>query len=237
MQAFEFTDHRLQLANFFRGNGAVGGHHVQQRCSQRQVCGPSRLIQLVGFVLAHHRIVVFQGDRPFKGGKGRGVDAPSGFHALKQGHFIGACTAIGQQGVANIGQDTQGAGFVQHLVGIGQKLGQRNGLHILNRHVHHMLVATNHRLELAALGVVNFPIAGHHVQQCRSQDQMRCQPEGSLLSVLRLFRRVFELVQQLQVFRCHVHGRAHDMARPAAALTVCVLSWAIKSQGLDMRVD
>ena len=229
MQAFEFADHRLQLANFFRGNGAVGGHHVQQRCSQRQVGGPSGLIQLIGFVLAHHRIVVFQGNRSFKRGKGRGVDAPSGFHALKQGHFIGACTAIGQQGVANIGQDTQGTGFVQHLVGIGQKLGQRNGLHILNRHVHHMLVATDHRLELAALCVVNLSVAGHHVQQCRSQDQMRCQPEGSLLSVLRLFRRVFELVQQPQVLCGHVHGRTLAMPVPAAHLWMGVLRWREKN--------
>ena len=235
LQAFEFADYCLQLANFFRGNGAVGGHHVQQRCCQRQVCGPSRLIQLIGFVLAHHRIVVFQGDRPFKGGKGRGVDAPSGFHALKQGHFISTSTAIGQQGVAHIGQHTQSAGFVQHLVGIGQKLGQRYGLHILNRHVHHVLVATNHRLELAALGIVNFSVAGHHVQQCRGQHQMRCQSEGGFMSLLRLFRRVFELVQQLQVFRRHVHGSAPGMSVPAAALTVCVLLWAFKNQGLNMH--
>ena len=229
MQAFEFADHCLQLANFFRGNGAVGGHHVQQRCCQRQVCGPSRLIQLIGFVLAHHRIVVFQGDRPFKGGKGRGVDAPSGFHALKQGHFIGACTAIGQQGVANIGQDTQGAGFVQHLVGIGQKLGQWNGLHILHRHVHHMLVATDHRLQLAALGVVNLSVAGHHVQQCRGQHQMRCQPKGGFVSRLRIFRRVFELIQQTQVLCCQAHDHTSAMPVPAANLWMGVLRWREKN--------
>ena len=180
------------------------------------MCGPDRLVQLIGFVLAHHRVVVFESDRSFKRGKGRGVDAPSGFHALKQGHFIVACAAIGQQGVADVGQDTQGAGFVQHLVGIGQKLGQRNGLHILHRHVHHMLVATDHRLKLAALGVINFSVAGHHVQQSRSQHQMRCQPEGRFLSGLCLIRRVFELVQQPQVVCGHVHGRTSGMSVPRA---------------------
>ena len=178
LQAFEFTDHQFELADFFFGDVAVHGHHVDDACCHGQMRRDDDSIQILCAVGPQNTFFVLEFNR-FK----------VGFECLRRhpksiGHLREQCQlgtvdlTVCHDGIADIAQDAQTI-FVVELFGcFSQKLTQRHRLDIFHGQIKGVFVAAHHGLQLAALMLFNFAIGGHHVEQCHRQRQHGRQLNG-----------------------------------------------------------